>query len=101
LEKRGGKPKNTRNLVFFYNNDFSSFTVLINYQAKKHGYGTRDLWFFYWLWRSDVLFTPTQKSKSCPEEVDITPLSLIDKIHPNVILIVSNDSALQVRAPLF
>lgn len=34
--KSGGKSKNTRNLVFFYNFVFSSFTLLINYQAKKN-----------------------------------------------------------------
>jgi hypothetical protein len=35
LRKIGGKPKNTRNLVFFNSFAFSSFTLLINYQAQK------------------------------------------------------------------
>ena len=80
LPKFSGKSKNTRKLVFFSNFVFSSFTLLINYQAqKKHCYGTRDLWFFSWFWSGDVLFTSTQKSQSCTEEVDITPLSLVNK----------------------
>ena len=36
LPKFSGKSKNTRKLVFFSNFVFSSFTLLINYQAQKN-----------------------------------------------------------------